>query len=230
MRDQALLPSTLPADAVRQRSVFRSVSRQALSILINHSRCLDHIAKCSPRSRISAAFTDFGARLFELQRRALRVPTDFPATSLGFLRRAPSLFGAGARPVMTICDDAYAGALTATWSHLTTLLRDPNPARLVLDLRAVAVRLQQEHTALRDTFDADTDLDDLALRPCCGEGAAGRGRPGGASASKHRRQGVSGRGRRLCGRRVHRALAGGPRGPDPEAAALPRPGLLARAR
>ena len=55
VRDQALLPSTLPADVVRQRSIVRSVSRQALSILINHSRCLDHVAKCSPRHRISAA-------------------------------------------------------------------------------------------------------------------------------------------------------------------------------
>ena len=54
-----------------------------------------------------------------------------------------------------ICDDAYAGALTATWSHLTTLLRDPNPARLAQDLRSVAVCLQQEHAALRDTFDID---------------------------------------------------------------------------
>ena len=65
------LPPTLPADVVRQRAAFRSVSRQALSILTNQSRCLDHIAKCSPRHRISSAFNDFDTRLHALQRRAL---------------------------------------------------------------------------------------------------------------------------------------------------------------
>ena len=96
-------------------------------------------------------------------REALRVPHSLPESNLNFLQRAPSLFGAGARPVMRIADDAFVGAHTATWPHLTAPLRSPQPPLLVEALLDAATRQKQQHTDLAGVFAAD--LADSALPP-----------------------------------------------------------------
>ena len=163
IRNLALAPSTLPAGATRHQTALRSTSRQAMSILTNHARCLDHIVKCTPQRLVAAPFARFDTRLRALTREALRVPRSLPESSLNFLRRAPSLFGAGARPVMRVADDAFIGAHTATWTHLTVLLKSPQPPLLVAALLDAATRQKQQHTDLADIFAAD--LADPTLPP-----------------------------------------------------------------
>ena len=155
IRNLALAPSTLSDGAARRRIAPRSTSRQALSILTNHARCLDHIVKCTPKRLVAAPFARFDTRLRALMREALRVTRSFPESSLNFLQRAPSLFGAGARPAMRIADDAFIGAHTATWSYLTALLESPQSPSLVKALLDAAARQKQQHTVLADAFAAD---------------------------------------------------------------------------
>ena len=167
IRNAALQPPSIAADASVRRQNSRSTSRQVSSLLCSHRRCFDHIAKTTPFALVSRAFSDFDRRHHTLLRSALRLPDDLPAAALKCFNRAPSAFGIGARPVSVIATDAYTGSLTATWGLVTGITRSRMPSLLVSDLKTAALRTSSEHASLAQRFLSDVQNADLPTPPTC---------------------------------------------------------------
>ena len=142
------------------------MSSQTLGILTDHSRCLDHVAKCTPFALLAAPFADFDVRRRALQREAMRVPADFPIELLDFLDRAPSAAGAGARPAVSrIADAALVGACTAAWPLVSKLLGSTCPTGLCDTILLAADTVTDLHRDLVDSFNVDLNAPDLPTPP-----------------------------------------------------------------
>ena len=155
VRDAVLLPPVFPGDVASRHRRNRAVSRQAFELMSNHSRCLDHVVKCTSVILVQPALLDLDKRRRQIQRAALRLPPGFPDSCLGFLNRCPSASGVGARPTTQIANAALIGAHTAVWARATGLLKDPSPTSLVSRLTHAAVSVRNLHTELRTRHEAD---------------------------------------------------------------------------